>query len=83
MASNLLLIKTNVLKFVNDFLFIFLNSSRFKVISIIKFLTPVHSSAFSSGTEDGACSPQGHSIHSTHPEGQSRADQWALLVWIL
>lgn len=60
-GSNLLLIKANVLKFVNDFLFILFNRSGFKVISIIKSLTPVHSGAFSSGTEDEAPTPRGHS----------------------
>ena len=57
-GSNLLLIKANVLKFVNDFLSIFfLSRSGFKVISIIKSLIPVHSGAFFSGTEDGDPSP--------------------------
>lgn len=59
-GSCLLLIKANVLKFVKDFLFLFFfNRSGFKVISVIKSLTPVQSGAFSSGTGDEARGAQG------------------------
>lgn len=72
----MLLIKANALKFVNDFPFIFFNRSGFKVISIIKALTPVHSGTFSSGTEDEAPSLQGHCAHPW--EGAAQGSSTAL-----